>query len=289
VDVKKTSQEQMAEMMVGRKVSFDAKRKQNQTKNETLLEIQNLTFLNKNGTSGLKNVSLSITSGEIVGIAGVDGNGQREFVQNILGITKPQSGIVTLKGKNISAYSIRKRITSGLGYIPEDRQHDGLVLDYTVEDNFVLKNYYQKPFSSNGILNSKEIGNSGNKILHQFDVRAGEGTKSKARSLSGGNQQKAIIGREFSLTPDVLIAVQPTRGLDVGAIEYIHEQLLSLRDSGRSVLLISYELDEILSLCDRIAVMYRGEIIDVVNNKNISEKELGLLMAGVKRGDKRAR
>ena len=234
---------------------------------------------------GLKNFSLSIRGGEILGVAGVEGNGQTELVEAITGLRKVESGSVIYKGEDITNEKTRKRIDKGIAHIPEDRHKRGLVLDYTLEENMIIEVYNKEPFSKRGILNKSAIRKYAEKILGEFDVRSGEGAISKARTLSGGNQQKAIIGREIELNPDLLIAVQPTRGLDVGSIEYIHKRLVEQRDKGKAVLLVSLELDEVLNLSDRIAVVNSGELIGIVNTKEIDENKIGLMMAGVKGGE----
>ncbi|MBD7916654.1 ATP-binding cassette domain-containing protein, partial [Clostridium sp. Sa3CUN1] len=234
---------------------------------------------------GLKNFSLNIRKGEIVGIAGVEGNGQAELVEAITGMRNVEQGKIIFNGKDITKDSIRKRIDEGIAHIPEDRHKRGLILDYTMEDNLVLKVYKNRPFSKFGLMDRKKITDYANKIVENFDVRSGEGGKSIARSLSGGNQQKGIIGREIQSNPDLLIAVQPTRGLDVGSIEYIHKRLVEQRDNGKAVLLVSLELDEVLNVSDRIAIVNNGELIGIVNANDTDENEVGLMMAGIKRGE----
>ncbi len=285
VDVKTTTEADMAKMMVGRPVSFAVEKKEAK-RGETILKIENLNVLNAKKVLGLKDFSLEVHAGEIVGVAGVEGNGQSQLVEAITGLCKIESGTLTLKGKDIRHYSIKERINAGIAHIPEDRHKRGLVLDYTMEDNMVLEVYNKKPFSNYGLLNRQAIHDYSNKIIEEFDVRSGEGGASIARSLSGGNQQKAIIGREIELNPELLIAVQPTRGLDVGSIEYIHKRLVEQRDSGKAVLLVSLELDEIMNVSDRIAIVNNGELIGIVDAKTTNENEIGLMMAGVKGGNK---
>ncbi len=285
VDVKDTSEAQMAEMMVGREVSFKVD-KIDATPSDVIVKIDNLSVNNNKRVLGLKNFSLELKKGEIVGIAGVEGNGQTELVEALTGMRSVVSGTVTYKGEDITGKSIRNRIDLGIAHIPEDRHKRGMVLDYTVEDNIVLKSYKNKPFSKRGLVNKKAITEYANKIIEAFDVRSGEGGKSIARGLSGGNQQKAIIGREVESNPDFLIAVQPTRGLDVGSIEYIHKRLVEHRDAGKAVLLVSLELEEVLNVSDRIAVVNNGELIGIVNAKETNENEIGLMMAGIKEGEK---
>nr|WP_307992232.1 ABC transporter ATP-binding protein [uncultured Niameybacter sp.] len=281
VDVKTTSESDMAKMMVGRNVSFKVDKEPASPK-EIILRVENLSVLNNKKVLGLKNFNIDIRAGEILGIAGVEGNGQTELVEAITGLRKIESGQIFLKDKNITHFSIGERIENGIAHIPEDRQKRGLVLDYTVEENMILERYNKPPFAKGGILNFPAISEYAKKIVDAFDVRAGQGASTPARSLSGGNQQKAIIGREIELNPDLLIAVQPTRGLDVGSIEYIHKRLIEQRDKGKAVLLVSLELDEILNVSDRIAVVNNGELIGVVDASNTNENEIGLMMAGVK-------
>ncbi|WP_315079752.1 ABC transporter ATP-binding protein [uncultured Clostridium sp.] len=284
VNVQETSQAKMAEMMVGRPVSFKVE-KEDKEPGEVILKVDNLSVMNNKKVLGLKNFSIEVKAGEILGVAGVEGNGQSELIEAITGMRHVQSGKVYFEGKDITDMSIRKRIDSGIAHIPEDRQKRGLVLDYTIEDNIVLEIYGRKPFSKHGLLNREAIHNYAEKIIEEFDVRSGEGGASFARTMSGGNQQKAIIGREIELDPDLLIAVQPTRGLDVGSIEYIHKRLVEQRDAGKAVLLISLELSEVLNLSDRIAIINSGELIGTVNASETNENEVGLMMAGIQRGN----
>jgi general nucleoside transport system ATP-binding protein len=285
VDVSKTTKEEMAEMMVGRKVSFSVNKEDKEPGN-IILSVKNLSVLNTKKVMGLKDFSIDVRAGEIVGIAGIDGNGQTELVEAITGLTKPESGRITLNGKDITDATIHERIISGMAHIPEDRQKRGLVLDYSLEENFILEIYAEKPYSKNGFLKEDAIRTHAEKLIEEFDVRAGEGAKAKARSMSGGNQQKAIVGREIDHNPDLLIAVQPTRGLDVGSIEYIHKRLIEQRDNGKAVLLVSLELDEILDISDRIAVLHAGEKIGMLKASDTDENEVGLIMAGVQKEDK---
>ena len=271
----------MAKMMVGRNVSFKVD-KVDATPGETILKVENLSVLNNKKVLGLKNFSVEVRAGEIVGIAGVEGNGQTELVEAITGLRKSESGKVFIRKQDITHLPIHKRIESGIAHIPEDRQKRGLVLDYTIEENMILERFNKAPFAKNGLLNYDAISKYAEKIVDAFDVRAGQGCSTLARSLSGGNQQKAIIGREIELNPDLLIAVQPTRGLDVGSIEYIHKRLIDQRDKGKAVLLVSLELDEILNVSDRIVVINNGERIGTVDAQDTNENEIGLMMAGVK-------
>lgn len=284
VDVASTTQEKLAEMMVGREVDFQVEKEEHES-GEIILRVENLSVLNNRKVMGLKDFSLEVRSGEIVGVAGVEGNGQSELVEAITGLRKVESGRVWLNETDITNMSIRDRIGSKMSYIPEDRHKHGLILDYSVKDNMIMKVYYQEPFSKNGLLNRDAIHQHAEKVMDEFDVRAGQGAVAIARSLSGGNQQKAIVGREIDHDPELLIAVQPTRGLDVGAIEYIHKRIVEQRNKGKAVLLVSLELDEILNLSDRIAAVNNGELVGIVNAAETNENEVGLMMAGVKRGE----
>ena len=282
VDVKDTTEADMAKMMVGREVSFKVEKTEAKPK-DIVVKIEDLCVNNNKKVLGLKNFSLDIRAGEIVGIAGVEGNGQTELVEALTGMRSVESGNIIFKGRNIVKDSIRERIDDGMAHIPEDRHKRGLILDYTMEDNMVLKAYKKKPFSNKGLINRAKISEYAQKIIETFDVRSGEGGKSIARSLSGGNQQKGVIGREIESNPDFLIAVQPTRGLDVGSIEYIQKRLVEQRDLGKAVLLVSLELDEVLNVSDRIAVVNNGELVGIVNASETNENEVGLMMAGIKK------
>lgn len=284
VAVKDTSEAKMAEMMVGRIVTFKVDKKE-ATPGKVILKIDKLSALNNQKTLGLKEFSIEVKAGEIMGLAGVDGNGQTELVEALTGLRKIESGKIFINDSDLTKSTIRERNEAGLAHIPEDRHKHGLVLEFSVGDNMILKEYYHLPYSKFGFLNFDKINEHADDVITQFDVRSGKGNASKAGTLSGGNQQKAIVGREISSNPDLLIAVQPTRGLDVGAIEYIHKRLIEQRDSGKAVLLISLELDEILDLSDRIAVINHGELIDLVNASDTNENEVGLMMAGIKRGE----
>jgi len=283
VDVKETSEAQLAEMMVGRKVSFTTQKEEKEP-GEVVLSLENLSVRNSQGVLGLKNFSLELRRGEIMGIAGVDGNGQEELVQAIIGLKSAEQGRIIFKGMEITNMSIRRRIGQGLAHIPEDRHKHGLILDYTLQENLILMVYHLEPFSRRGILNKEPIRRYAEQIIEQFDIRAGQGAASSTRSLSGGNQQKAIVGREIFRDADLLIAVQPTRGLDVGAIEYIHERLVEQRNKGKAVLLVSLELDEILDISDRITAINNGELVGIVQADQTDENEVGLMMAGIKEG-----
>ena len=281
VDVASTSAQEMAAMMVGRPVSFVVE-KEKREPGEVMLEVKDLNVKNNKGVLGVKDFSLAIRSGEIVGIAGVDGNGQTELVEAITGLRKIESGSVLFKGEDITSLSIKDRNDRGLGHIPEDRQKRGLVLNAPITTNMVIKDFDRPPFSRKGLLDQEAIREYSASIVKEFDVRSGEGIDSLAGKLSGGNQQKAIIGREVTKDPDVLIAVQPTRGLDVGAIEFIHKALVTQRDKGKAVLLVSFELDEIFNLSDRIAVINAGRLVDIVKTEDTDVHKVGLMMAGIK-------
>lgn len=281
VDVSETNPDDLASMMVGREVNFSVEKQPSDPK-ENILEIQSLVVEDSRHVPAVNGLNISVKSGEIVGIAGVDGNGQSELIEAITGLRKTKSGNVMLKGKDITNWKPRRVTESGLGHIPQDRHKHGLVLDFSIGENMVLQTYYKRPFSRNGILNFTTIVNKAKSLIKEFDVRT-PSESTPARALSGGNQQKAIIAREIDRSPNLLIAAQPTRGLDVGAIEFIHSKLIEERDKGKAVLLISFELDEIMNVSDRIAVIYEGKIVAVVKPEETTEQELGLLMAGGKR------
>ncbi|MGP1406069.1 ABC transporter ATP-binding protein [Filifactor alocis] len=283
IDVAQTSKEEMSEMMVGRKVNFVIDKKE-MNPGEPVLEVKNMTIHSKNKKDSVKNVSFSVRKGEILTIAGIDGNGQSELVYGITGLMPIDEGEIFLNQKNITKESIRQKCLDGLAHIPEDRHKDGLVLDYTLQENLVLQTYYTKEFQNRGFLKFDAIRQYAKKLIEQFDIRSAQGEDSMVRGMSGGNQQKAIIARELDRNPEIVIAVQPVRGLDVGAIEYIHKQLIAQRDSGKAVLLVSLELDEVMNVSDRILVMYEGEIVADLNPKNTTVEKLGLYMAGAKRG-----
>ncbi len=282
VNISDVNEKDLAEMMVGREFDFKVDKEPANPK-ETVLELKNVTYTDKKKIKRLKNVNLDLRAGEILGLAGIDGNGQRELAELITGFIKQDSGEVHLRGKEISKLSIRERTFEGISHIPQDRHKHGLVLDFKLSENIVLQTYYLPPYSKKGILDYSEINKKAEEIIEQFDVRSSKGIDTIARSMSGGNQQKAIVGREIDRESDLLIAVQPTRGLDVGAISYIHKRLIEARDSGIAVLLISLELDEIMDLSDRINVIYEGEIVGRVEAGEVDERELGLMMSGSKK------
>lgn len=283
VDIKDTSKEELSRMMVGRNVSFSVDKKPAEP-GETVLKVEHMTVPSKvHSNNAVKDVSFNVRRGEIVCIAGIDGNGQSEFVQGLTGLEKITGGTITFNGRDITRASIRERSKSGMSHIPEDRHKHGLVLDYSLEQNMVLQRYWEPDFQKAGFIKSKAVREYADRLIEQYDVRSGQGAVTTARSMSGGNQQKAIIAREIDKNPELLVAVQPTRGLDVGAIEYIHSQLVAQRDKGKAVLLVSLELDEVMDVSDRILVMYEGEIVGQLNPKEITVEELGLYMAGAKR------
>ena len=284
VDIKNTTKAELSRMMVGRDVKF-AVDKEAATPGEEVLRVEKMTVASRqHENDAVKNVSFSVRRGEIVCIAGIDGNGQSELVFGVTGLEPLKSGSITLCGKNISKAPIRQRSLSGMSHIPEDRHKHGLVLDYSLEDNMVLQRYFEPEFTNPaGFLKRKAIRSYAERLIEQYDVRSGQGPITMARSMSGGNQQKAIVAREIDKGPELLVAVQPTRGLDVGAIEYIHQQIVAQRDAGKAVLLVSLELDEVMNVSDRILVMYEGEIVGEFEPNEVTVEELGLYMAGAKR------
>lgn len=280
VNVNETNPNELASLMVGREVVFKTEKKPAVPK-QAVLEIKDLHVKDARGIPAVNGLNLEIRAGEIVGIAGVDGNGQTELLEAITGLRKSENGSILINGKEVKNLPPRKVTESGVGHIPQDRHKHGLVLDFPIGENMVLQTYYRRPYSNGGVLNYKEIYKKANHLIKEFDVRT-PSEFTLARALSGGNQQKAIIGREVDRDPDLLIAAQPTRGLDVGAIEFIHKRLIEQRDKGKAVLLLSFELDEIMNVSDLIAVIYEGQIVAVVDPKQTTEQELGLLMAGSK-------
>lgn len=283
VDIKDTTKEELSRMMVGRNVSFSVDKKPS-TPGETVLKVEHMTVPSKaHSNNAVKDVSFNVRRGEIVCIAGIDGNGQSEFVQGLTGLENITGGTITFCGKDITHASIRDRSKAGMSHIPEDRHKHGLVLDYSLEQNMVLQRYWAPEFQNHGFIKSKAVRDHAVRLIEQYDVRSGQGPVTITRSMSGGNQQKAIIAREIDKAPELLVAVQPTRGLDVGAIEYIHKQLVTQRDSGKAVLLVSLELDEVMDVSDRILVMYEGELVGQLDPKKVTVEELGLYMAGAKR------
>ena len=284
IDIEGCTKDDLSRMMVGRDVEF-AVQKEPAKPTDVILDVQGLCVASKRSKkNAVDNVSFQVRAGEIVCIAGIDGNGQSELVFGITGLEPATSGKVNFLGEDITNAPIRKRSLMGMSHIPEDRHKHGLVLDYTLEDNIVLQRYFEPEFTSKfGFLRRKNIRAYAERLIEQFDVRSGQGPITISRAMSGGNQQKAIIAREIDKDPKLLIAVQPTRGMDVGAIEYAHKQIVAQRDAGKAVLLVSLELDEVMTVSDRILVMYEGEIVGELDPKKTTVEELGLYMAGAKR------
>ena len=280
VSIEGVSNKDLAEMMVGRSVSFVTEKEEAKPK-DVVLQISDLIVNENRGVPAVKELSLDVHAGEIVGVAGIDGNGQSELIQAITGLRKVKSGSIKIKGREVVGLSPRKITEMQVSHVPEDRHRDGLVLEMMLSENIALQTYYKEPLSNKGVLNHNQINSYARKLMEEFDVRAASELV-PAGALSGGNQQKAIIAREVDRNPDLLIVSQPTRGLDVGAIEYIHKRLISERDKGKAVLVVSFELDEILNLSDRIAVIHDGKIQGIVNPSETNKQELGILMAGGK-------
>lgn len=283
VDIKDTTKEELSKMMVGRDISFSVDKEENKV-GEVVLSVKNLTVGSKiHKNNAVKNVSFDVRAGEIVCLAGIDGNGQSEFVNALTGLEKVSSGSITLRNKDITKASVRQRSIDGMSHIPEDRHKHGLVLDYKLEENLVLQRYWQPEFQKGGFIKFDAVRKYANKLIERYDIRSGQGPITIARSMSGGNQQKAIIAREIDKDHELLVAVQPTRGLDVGAIEYVHKQLVARRDAGKAVFLVSLELEEVMNVSDRILVIYEGEIVGELDPKTTTVQELGLYMSGAKR------
>lgn len=278
VEIAGATNADLAEMMVGRSVSFKTEKQASKPK-EVVLSIKDLVVNENRGVPAVKNLSLDVRAGEIVGIAGIDGNGQSELIQAITGLRKVESGSIELKGDSMVGLHPRQITELSVGHVPEDRHRDGLILEMMISENIALQTYYKEPHSKNGILNYSNITSYAKKLMEEFDVRAASELV-PAAALSGGNQQKAIIAREIDRDPDLLIVSQPTRGLDVGAIEYIHKRLIEERDNGKAVLVVSFELDEILNVSDRIAVIHDGKIQGIVSPETTNKQGLGVLMAG---------
>ena len=277
-----TSEQELATLMVGRPVKFDVDKKPFNP-GKKILEIKNICVNDRIGVEKVHNFSIDVHAGEIVGIAGVDGNGQTELLYAISGLSPIKSGQILLNGVDISKKSIRERIEIGLGHIPEDRHKHGIVGGFSIAENTVLKDFYTSKYTGTfGVLKNDEIFKNSDSLIEQFDIRSAQGSITPAGSLSGGNQQKVIVAREISLSPQVLLFAQPTRGLDVGAIEYIRKRIIAERDSGKAILLVSFELDEIMSLCDRIAAISKGSVVGIFNEGEKTASEIGLMMAGVK-------
>lgn len=287
VDIKNSNKEELSRMMVGRDVNFTVDKKE-QAIGEAVLSVRNISVPSKiSKKDAVKNITFDVRKGEIVCLAGIEGNGQSELISAITGLEKSSKGSITLRGKDITKITIRSRSKSGMSHIPEDRHKHGLVLDYSLEDNLVLQRYWQPDFQKQGFIKKKAVRTYAEGLIQKFDIRSGQGPVSSTRGMSGGNQQKAIIAREIDKGHDLLIAVQPTRGLDVGAIEFVHKQLVATRDAGKAVLLMSLELDEVMNVSDRILVMYEGEIVGELNPKETTVQELGLYMSGAKRNAKK--
>ena len=286
VDIANSSKEELSRMMVGRDVEFVVDKKPAQP-GKTILSVQGMTVPSRtHKKDAVRNASFDVRAGEIVCLAGIEGNGQTELVYGLTGLEKISGGTITLDGQDITHASIRQRSKDGMSHIPEDRHKHGLVLDYSLENNMVLQRYWQPEFQKGGFIRSDKVREYSDHLIAQYDVRSGQGSSTIVRSMSGGNQQKAIIAREIDKDPKLLIAVQPTRGLDVGAIEYIHSQIVAERDKGKAVLLVSLELDEVMNLSDRILVMYEGEIVGEFDPKTTTVQELGLYMAGARKQGK---
>ncbi|MBR5996238.1 MAG: ABC transporter ATP-binding protein [Eubacteriaceae bacterium] len=285
VNTAETTKEELSEMMVGRKVEFVvAKEDANPT--DTVLEVKDLSVAGKRSTKkSVHDISFKVRKGEIVCIAGIDGNGQSELVYALTGIMPAEKGKIFFKGRDITTESIRNRNLDGIAHIPEDRHEYGLVLDYTLAENLVLKKYFMKDFQNRGFIDFPAVRKYADGLIEKYDIRSSQGALSTARSMSGGNQQKAIVAREIDYDPELLIAVQPTRGMDVGAIEYIHRQIVKERDEGKAILLVSLELDEVMNLSDRILVIFEGGIVGELDPKQTTVQELGLYMSGAKRDD----
>lgn len=280
VEIKNTTKEELSKMMVGRDVKFTVD-KDDIIPGKVIFSVKNLTVPSKvHKNNAVKNVSFEVRKGEIVCIAGIDGNGQTELISAITGLEKPSEGKIEFLGKDITKAKIRTRSKIGMSHIPEDRHKHGLILDYSLEENLILQKYWESQYQRAGFINKKEIRGYAEKLIKKYDIRSGEGAASITRGMSGGNQQKAIVAREIDKDPELLVAVQPTRGLDIGAIEYIHRQLIEQRDKGKAILLVSLELDEVMNLADRILVIYEGEIVGELNPKTTTLSELGLYMAG---------
>ena len=280
LDVKKTDTKTMANLMVGREVNFSVDKSEPEFGKE-ILQVEHLTVKNEDKFEVVKDVTFSVRGGEIFAVAGVSGNGQVELADAIAGLLKPSGGRISLNGRDITQVSIRERNLEGISYIPEDRHNVGLVMDLSLSDNLALKNYFESPFSKKGVMSGDEFVKYSDRLIEKYDIRSGRGSDTIVRSMSGGNQQKAIIAREIELDSSLLIFVQPTRGLDIGAIENIHRQIVAERDKGKAVLLISLELDEVMNLADTIGVIYNGKIEKIADAKTLTPGEVGEFMMGV--------
>lgn len=283
VETKDTTPEKLSAMMVGRNVSFKVEKKEAEP-GEVVLDVRHMTVAGAHQKHAVEDVSFQVRKGEIVCVTGIDGNGQTELVYGLSGLEPVKSGQIKLNGEDLTKASVRQRSLSGMSHIPEDRHKHGLVLDYSLEDNLVLQRYFEPQFTSRtGFLRKKEIREYADRLIEAYDIRSGQGAPTVVRTMSGGNQQKAIIAREIDKDPDLLIAVQPTRGVDIGAIEFIHKQLVRQRDEGKAVLLVSLELDEVMDVPDRILVMYEGKLVGEFTPDHVTVEELGLYMTGAKR------
>lgn len=283
INVADTNEQEMANMMVGREVSFNVNKKE-ASPTDIILEVNNLYVKNDKKVDGLKDVSFTLRKGEVLGVAGIEGNGQSELVFALTGMKKVHQGSVIYKNKDITNLSVKQRYEIGIGHIPEDRHKHGLVLDFDIAENVVIHDYETDKYSNGLFIDFKSRLEVTNQLITDFDVRCSNASKTIVRSMSGGNQQKIIIAREINLSPDLLIIVQPTRGLDVGAIEYIHSRIIQERDNGKAILLVSLELDEVINLSDRIMVMYDGTCVGEVIASETNENELGLMMGGIRKG-----
>ncbi|MFP3040685.1 ABC transporter ATP-binding protein [Treponema primitia] len=281
LQVEDASTQEMANLMVGRELTFTREKTPPRFR-DTILEVEGLTVRNENQFEVVKDVSFSIRGGEIFAIAGVSGNGQVEIADTVAGLVKPYRGHIRLKGRDITGENIRSRIEAGISYIPEDRQKYGIVLDFILADNLGIKTYYRPPFSDRTVLRQEGFRRFACDLIERYDIRSGQGAKTITRSMSGGNQQKAIVAREISLDSELMIFVQPTRGLDIGAIENIRKQILDERDKGKAVLLISLELDEVMNLADTIGVIFNGKLLNIAPSESLSTNEVGEYMMGVK-------
>jgi len=278
LNTSETDADSLAELMVGRKVKLTADKSEKQP-GDVILKVTDLKVRDNRKLEAVKNISFEVRAGEVLAIAGVDGNGQKELVEALTGLRKVEGGQISISGVDTTHLSTKKINKVGVGHIPEDRQKRGLILDYTLAENMILGYHAEKPFSQNGLMNYNEIHKHGQILIKEFDVRT-PSEDVKAKSLSGGNQQKVIIAREFYKDPQLLIAAQPTRGLDVGSIEFVHKRLLEQREHNKAVLLVSLELDEVMGLADRIAVIYQGRIVGTLDAKDATERKLGIMMAG---------
>ena len=288
VNTAETTKEELSRMMVGRPVQLVVQ-KEEARPGKPVLEVSHLSVMSKlYHREAVKDVSFTVREGEIVCIAGIDGNGQTELVHALTGLERADAGTVTLCGQEITAAPIRKRSKAGMSHIPEDRHKHGLVLDFSLEQNLALQRYYEPRFQQNGFIRFDEVRSYAEQLIRQYDVRSGQGPITRARSMSGGNQQKAIVARELDRDLPLVVAVQPTRGLDVGAIEYIHGQLVAQRDQGKAILLVSLELEEVMNLSDRILVIHSGEIVGEFDPKAVTVEELGLYMAGARKQEAKA-